>query len=177
MTIRHLIAIVALLLTAPLLADSVPESLAFRVLSEGGTALPNAVVVLGDRRIAADDDGGVLLRTEGEQRLRVLVTAEGHYPMVHTLTPGPALAAKIADVHLVRKKAGRHLLLFAGDSMLGRRFFEPRADERILVRHSNVIEDGEKLLRHVKPYVELADIASANSSPLKSSKHSACPSC
>jgi poly-gamma-glutamate capsule biosynthesis protein CapA/YwtB (metallophosphatase superfamily) len=97
--------------------------------------------------------------------VRLEVSATDHYPALQTLHRSDFVTgakAELPTIELVRKKPGRHLLLFAGDSMLSRRYFEPRAGEPALVRRSHIDEDSRALLQHIKPYVELADYASAN---------------
>ncbi len=90
--------------------------------------------------------------------IRIDVQANGYYPSIHTVHESDSPAA----ITLVEKKPGRRLLVFAGDAMLARRYFEPRADEPAVVRRTHLYEDGQEILRHVRPYVQLADIASVN---------------
>lgn len=90
--------------------------------------------------------------------LRIEASASGYYDSVHTF----ARDDEVADIVLVAKKPGRRLLLFAGDAMLSRRYFEPRENEPAVVRREQLRADGERLLAHVRPYVQLADIASVN---------------
>ncbi len=93
------------------------------------------------------------------------VSAPGYYGFVHTLHRsdfGRGRDAVIPLIELVRERPGRTLLMFAGDTMLARRYFEPRAGEPRLVGRDSVLEDGKKLLAAVRPYVELADFASVN---------------
>jgi poly-gamma-glutamate capsule biosynthesis protein CapA/YwtB (metallophosphatase superfamily) len=103
--------------------------------------------------------GAIVQRSElGRGLVRVEVSADGYYASVQTMRAD----AEPAPVTLVQKKPGRNLLLFAGDAMLARRYFEPRDGETALVRRHHVREDGEALLAHVRPYVQLADLASVN---------------
>ncbi len=109
----------------------------------------------GDFTFPLDSAATVLLRIE----------APGFYTIVQTVHRTDFVAgreARLPAVELVRKKPGRSLILFAGDSMLARRYFEPRAGEPALVRRERVLDDGMQLLQHVRPYIELADYASVN---------------
>ncbi len=159
MRYRIPVAILFLLLLLPLQVWPDTTVVSFRVVSEDGSPLPNARVSSGEQRIAPSRDGRVVLSVSDEGPHLLRVSAPDHYTMTHSIAATEQL---VADIQLVKKTDGRRLLLFAGDAMLGRRFFEPRAGEPVLVRRTSVLEDGKNILRFVKPYVELADIASVN---------------
>lgn len=137
----------ALLLLAVAAARGEPFS--GRVLDESGEPLPDAVV---ETEIAPN---GIVT---------VTASAPGHYPFRHSVLASSGLAR---DITLVARHPGRRLLMFAGDAMLARRYFEPRAGEPVLVDAASPLDDAQRLLAAVKPYVELADLASVNlESPL-----------
>ena len=60
------------------------------------------------------------------------VSASGYYGFIHTLHDSDAQSGRTDDlvIELVARKPQRRLLLFAGDAMLARRYFEPRPGER-----------------------------------------------
>ena len=126
----------------------------------GCSAMANAAPGLRIQdETGAQLQGAIVQRSElGRGLVRVEVSADGYYASVQTMRAD----AEPAPVTLVQKKPGRNLLLFAGDAMLARRYFEPRDGETALVRRHHVREDGEALLAHVRPYVQLADLASVN---------------
>jgi poly-gamma-glutamate capsule biosynthesis protein CapA/YwtB (metallophosphatase superfamily) len=132
------------------------------VVDESGQPLANAVVAIGPDRHAVDGSGRFVLDLDGE--LAVLdIRAEGFYGFLHTLHRSDAETARNDfRVELVAKQEDRRLLLFAGDAMLARRYFEPLPGEPVLVRKGHVLEDGKKLLEVIRPYVQLADYASVN---------------
>lgn len=68
----------------------------------------------------------------------------------------------IPAIEIVARKKGRVELFFAGDSMAGRRYFEPRKGERVLLRKASLDADLDALLSPMKPYIESADLASVN---------------
>ncbi len=159
MPYRILVTTSLLLLLFPLWAWPDLATIRFRVVSEDGAALPNAQVSSGEQHVAVNRDGRVVLGVSDDGPHLIRVSAPDHYTMTHSFV---ATAQSVADIQLVKKKNGRRLLLFAGDAMLSRRFFEPRAGEPVLVRRASVFEDGKNILRFVKSYVELADVASVN---------------
>ena len=54
------------------------------------------------------------------------------------------------------------MLAFVGDAMMGRRFKSPFPGEPRRIRPGLELEDSQSLLRHIKPYTELADYTSVN---------------
>ncbi|MGB5257539.1 MAG: CapA family protein [Woeseiaceae bacterium] len=146
-------------------ALAVPLLVAGRVVDETGTALANAAVAMQGVELEVGSNGEFEFQLDTPTTVALLVQAPGHYPFIHTLHrsdfPGDREAI-VPDIRLVKKKAGRTLMLFAGDAMLSRRYFEPRAGEPVLVRRDHVLNDGRKLLKAIRPYIELADFASVN---------------
>ncbi len=138
-------------------------SIGGRVIDESGNPVTGAVAHVGGAALAVDAAGRFRLDVAGE--LAVLeVRAEGYYGFVHTLHVSEALSDKVDDlvIELVAREPDRRLLVFAGDAMLSRRYFEPRPGEPVLVRKDHVLEDGKNLLRTIRPYIQLADYASVN---------------
>jgi poly-gamma-glutamate capsule biosynthesis protein CapA/YwtB (metallophosphatase superfamily) len=132
------------------------------VVNESGEPIENAVVTLGRERTPADRDGRFELEVDTD--VAVLdIRADGYYGFMHSLHRSDVEALRSnLRVELVARQAGRRLLLFAGDAMLARRYFEPLPGEPALVRKGHVLEDGRKLLEVIRPYVQLADYASVN---------------
>ena len=159
-------SIVALwLLASPAAAESLTVS--GRVVAEDGLPLRNLTLHLDGQAVGVSDDGRFVLDFDADARrtARLDISAEDYYGVVQTLHVSDFVAgdaAVLPGIEMVRKQAGRRLLMFAGDAMLSRRYFEPRSNEAVLVRESHVAEDSRNLLSHVKPYVELADYASVN---------------
>jgi poly-gamma-glutamate capsule biosynthesis protein CapA/YwtB (metallophosphatase superfamily) len=162
--IRVTLPIVALcLLSVAAAADSL--SVSGQIVAEDGLPLQNLTVHLDGEAVKASEAGRFVLAIDADARNtpRLDVSAEGYYSAVQTLHVSDFVAgAVLPTIELVRKQSGRRLILFAGDAMLSRRYFEPRSNETVLVRKDHVAQDARKLLQHVKPYVELADYASVN---------------
>lgn len=138
-----------------------------QVVGEDVLQLEGLAVRLDGQSLLTNDAGRFefSIASASAAPMRLEVSAADHYPALQTLHRSDFIAgakAELPTIELVRKKPGRHLLMFAGDSMLSRRYFEPRAGEPVLVRRSHIATDSRTLLQHIKPYVELADYASAN---------------
>ena len=145
-------------------AQAAERTIAGRVTSDAGQPIADAVIGSGDARVASDADGRFELRVVVDGPVSLRIGAAGYFTMIHTFAPEDLDAAgdSLGTIEIVARKPGRRLMLFAGDAMLARRYFEPRDGEARLVRRGRVLEDGKAVLATIKPYVELADLASVN---------------
>jgi poly-gamma-glutamate capsule biosynthesis protein CapA/YwtB (metallophosphatase superfamily) len=147
------------------LAAAAPVLVHGRVVDEAGDPVADATLLSGGTKLEVSSSGEFALSLNTATTVRISVSAPGYYTFLQTLHRSdfvPGREAILPDLELVQKKPGRTLLMFAGDSMLSRRYFEPRDAEPTLVRQASILDDGKKLLAHIRPYVELADYASVN---------------
>jgi poly-gamma-glutamate capsule biosynthesis protein CapA/YwtB (metallophosphatase superfamily) len=135
-----------------------------RITDDHGAPIPGARIEVGGQRVESGADGDFVVTANLDMPATLRFSADGHYEAVQTFGRSDVAAADgdIGSIALVARRPGRRLLLFAGDAMLARRFFEPLAGEPVFVRRDHVLEDGKALLAQIKPYVELADFASVN---------------
>lgn len=119
--------------------------------------------------LEASDDGRFAFEFPPGDVFAVTVSAAGHYSMRHTFSRSELIASRdesgstaIPDIVLVKRRPGRSLFVFAGDTMMGRRYASPQTGEPVLIREDNIAEDSQQLLANMKPYFELADYASVN---------------
>lgn len=160
---RLLLAIAILVLLENTAAA--PLEVSGRVVDEAGLAIGDAGVSVQRNEIEVGENGHFSFELDSPTTVSLRVQAPGYYPFVHTLHRSDFVSgsdAILPDVQLVAREAGRTLLVFAGDSMLSRRYFDPRAGEPALVRRDSVFDDGKRLLEGLRPYIELADFASVN---------------
>lgn len=142
-----------------------PIDISGKVTSENGNRLDELRVQLGKMKTNVDASGRFAFTIDSNLRdpLLLRVTAKGHYPSLQAVHPADFTNdSAIPQIELVQRRAGRQLMLFAGDAMLSRRYFEPVSGEPVLVREASLARDARALLQHVKPFVELADYASVN---------------
>jgi len=167
MTVRKTTAFVLMLVVTaiPSRATAEPVLVHGRIVGESGQAIDRVTLQVRGESLDVSQGGEFALSLDTPTTVLLEISAPGYYSFAHTLHRSdfvPGRVATMPAIELVQKKPERTLLVFAGDSMLSRRYFEPRDGEPILVRRERIVEDGRKLLRHVRPYVELADYASVN---------------
>ncbi|MDH3273533.1 MAG: CapA family protein [Gammaproteobacteria bacterium] len=147
-------------------AQAAPDGLvvAGRIVDEARSPIADAAVSINSRPAVVNENGEYQFVVDSSEPLLIDISADGYYRVVHTVHQSDFAAgsSRVADIELVSKAAERRMLVFAGDAMLARRYFEPLSGEPALVRRDHVTEDGQNLLRPIKPYIELADYASVN---------------
>lgn len=133
-----------------------------RVVDVNGNPI-SAVLSIGDERFAVDSDGSFAVTPFAALVYKIEVEADGFYSMRHTFSHAELMqGTKIGDIVLVARKSGRTLFVFGGDTMIGRRFYDPFEGEPVLVHPGTRLEDSKLLLAEMKPYLERADYASVN---------------
>jgi hypothetical protein len=155
------ILVLGLLLGAPFAAA---QTIHGRILGDEGEAIAEARIEVAGQIVQSDADGRFTVAASARGPFSLRVDADGYYPAVQTFadTMLEAVDGDVGSITIVARRPDRRLLLFAGDAMLARRFFEPPPGDPRLVRPEHVLEDGKRLLAPIKPYIELADFASVN---------------
>lgn len=158
----------AIFLLFTLFAHAGELSLSGRVVDEKGGSLAGASIDLNGQLVTADQNGAFKV-TVGEADLYTLrYSAADHFPVIHSYSSlelswsGGDGRHKVPDVTLVKRQEGRVMMAFGGDAMMGRRYSEPYIGEPVLIREGHEAEDTKALLRHMKPYLDLADFATVN---------------
>jgi hypothetical protein len=157
---KRLALLGCMLLASPALAATITGFL----VDDSGQPIPGATVAVGNAQFTTAADGRFDVRVDLAEPAALHISADGHYKAVHTFSAADidAVDGDVGRITLVARQPGRRLLLFAGDAMLARRFFEPPEGEPALLQRDRVFEDGKRLLAAIRPYVELADFASVN---------------
>ena len=138
-----------------------------RVTGESAAIESGLTVAVDGERLEVDSRGNFSFdfARSSSRPLLIRASADGYYTALQTVHRSDVvdgIGSRIPTIELVRKKPGRRLLMFAGDTMLTRRYAEPRDGEPVLVDRDDPLGDAKALLQHIKPYVELAEFASVN---------------
>ena len=155
-TKRLLLASAAVILILCDNALAAPLRVGVRVADEAGNGVAGATVAVQRKVLVANSEGEVVFEIDSPTTVAVRVEAPGYYAFIHTLHRSDFLPdgkTVVPDIRLVKRVPGRTLFMFAGDAMLSRRYFEPRAGEPVLVRRDSVLADGKKLLAPIRPYI------------------------
>ena len=165
---RLTVTTAAIFLLFTLFAHAGELSLSGRVVDERGGALAGASIDLNGQLVSADQDGAFKVTVGAAGLYTLSYSAEDHFPVIHSYSSlelswsGDDGKHKVPDVTLVKRQEGRVMMAFGGDAMMGRRFSEPYIGEPVLIRSGHEAEDTKALLRHMKPYLALADFATVN---------------
>jgi poly-gamma-glutamate capsule biosynthesis protein CapA/YwtB (metallophosphatase superfamily) len=165
---KQMLFIMLVLLATRVSADTISGT----VLDDAGRPIPGATVAVGEMAIRTEADGRFELEVDLDEPASLQIGADDFYTAMHSFAREDIAAADghVGNITLVARRPERRLLLFAGDAMLARRFFEPPEGEPALLRRDRVLADGKRLLEAIRPYVQLADFASVNLETQLSSK-------
>ncbi|MDG5747380.1 CapA family protein [Qipengyuania sp. XHP0207] len=174
------IAASALLFAQPIAAH--PDE----ALVGGAIIAPGEIAITGmlDGRRDRLEFAGVSVSINGRP---ASVAADGHFGGTFALAPtyrveitGPGIFAAIQtfataelrdetcsclaipSIEVVARSKDRIELFFGGDTMAGRRYFEPPSGQRQLLYRETLAADLDRLLAPMRPYMESADLASVN---------------
>lgn len=134
------------------------------VTKESGEALEGAVIRFADGSELKTEQGRYRLSLSQQETYQLTFLAPGYFSMIHTLgrLDIEALQGALPPVILVEKKPGRTLVVFAGDTVLSRRYHQPLPGEPRFIRPEHKLEDSKALFASIKPYLALADYTSIN---------------
>jgi poly-gamma-glutamate capsule biosynthesis protein CapA/YwtB (metallophosphatase superfamily) len=158
------ITILCLLLAQATVAQASTMPVRGQVVGDEGLPIAGATIEARGRQFTSGPDGRFEFPADVDEPLSLHISAGGYYAMIHTFAREDiaALGGDVGPITIVAQRADRRLLLFTGDAMLARRYFEPPAGEPALMRKGSELEDGKKILEPIRPYIELADHASVN---------------
>ncbi|UTW53982.1 CapA family protein [Kordiimonas sp. SCSIO 12610] len=138
------------------------------VKSANGSPL-SARVLINGHPVPVSANGAFQYDIQEAEIYQLIFSADDYYPMIHTFshyelaeTSNISNQLFIPSVSLVKQKPGRSLMVFGGDMMMGRRYNSPHPGEPILIREDSKNVDTKAILRHVKPYLSIADLAAVN---------------
>lgn len=111
-------------------------------------------------------DGQFSIRIADQDVYQLKLSGSDVFDSLHTFSQAELIGKdgvmSVPPIVLVEKKAGRRLLTFGGDAMMGRRYLDPQWNEEPLIRAETRLEDMKSILSEMKPYFEIADYSSIN---------------
>lgn len=124
-------------------------------------------VSLSGAKSKTDDKGNFTLITSITDTYLIKITHPHYYRNIQTfshyeLTKSNKELGIVNDIYLVKKQKGRVMLAFAGDVMMGRRYYKPYFGDDVLIDPEDKISGSKAIVEHIKPYMSLADFAAVN---------------
>ncbi len=135
-----------------------------KVMGIGHTdAISNTRIGSHTRNVTTDTDGRFNIKLS-EPLLQLKFDLQGFYSSVHSFSLDELQqnSATIPTIILTKKRAGRVMLAFGGDVMMGRRFFKPYFDDQTLLHGDSLLSDSKRVVEQMKPYMSVADLAAVN---------------
>lgn len=138
------------------------------VLDEVGNGVPFAQISLGANSFKANKSGKFQLDIEEQTLYSLSFSKPGFYSIIHTFSIGEITTfsktaeQQIPPITLVAKSKDRTMFAFGGDVMMGRRFHKPYFGNDILIKEQTIEQDTKAIVKHIKPYMALADFAVVN---------------
>ena len=137
------------------------------VLNEHFEPLSNASIVVTDKKVTSSESGLFTLNMARKDSYQIQISHPDYYSIVQTfshfeLTNKASNTAVISDIILVKKKADRVMFAFAGDVMMGRRYYKPYFGDNVLIHPNNKLADSKAIVQNIRPYMSIADYASVN---------------
>ena len=159
---RTIVFLVLSILSVGVLAAWQPLSMKGIVVDEQGQPLPLVEVMIAGKAATTDTSGRFEVALIGQDRYQVTFSAKGFYNKVHNFSHQEVQTQNNLKFTLVERKAGRIMMAFGGDVMMGRRYYSPYFDDPVLINDQSVLSDSKAILRHIKPYLTIADFAAVN---------------
>lgn len=137
-----------------------------RLLTENQTPIAQAKVILSGGSTSTDKQGYYQVKVENSDVYQLNYSKQGYYSNVQTFShfelTNQNIPLKIADIILVKKVKERVMFAFAGDAMMGRRYYKPYFGDEVLINDDSRLKDSREIVENVKPYLSLADVAAVN---------------
>ncbi len=135
-----------------------------KIISQDGKAVSGVKVKLSGKNVLTDKQGIYQLSTAVEDTYQLSLHKSDYFSAIQTFSHYELTqnSSTIADITLVKKAKKRVMLAFAGDVMMGRRFYKPYFGDEVLIHRDNKLSDSKAIVQHIKPYMSLADYAAVN---------------
>lgn len=141
-----------------------PLTVQGKVVDEKGKALTTVSIEVNGLKVKTSANGRYILALPASEVYQLTFSKNNYFSIVQTFSRYELVqkSSTIADITLVKKNDKRVMLAFAGDVMMGRRFYKPYFGDEVLIHHNNKLNDSKAIVQHIKPYMSLADYAMVN---------------
>jgi len=138
-----------------------------RVLAENNKPIAKVSISVGERRVSSDKAGQFEIKVKANDVYKVSFSKKNYFDSIQTfshyeLKTKAQEYGKLTDITLVVKKESRVMLAFGGDTMMGRRFYQPYFGDAVLIHPESKLLDSKAVVEYIKPYMSIADYAAVN---------------
>jgi len=138
-----------------------------RVLAENNKPIAKVNVSVGEQRVTSDKTGLFEIKVKLSDLYQVSFSKKNYFDSIQTfshfeLNTKNKGYGKLTDITLVVKKESRVMLAFGGDTMMGRRFYQPYFGDAVLIHSESKLVDSKAVVEYIKPYMSIADYAAVN---------------
>lgn len=132
------------------------------VVDENNKPIAAAKVAVAGKTLITDEKGHFKANLKGLSKYQLSFSAIGFYDKIHNFSHQELTSSQSIEFVLVEQKPGRTMMAFGGDVMMGRRYYAPFFDDAVLIDEQSILSDSKEILRHIKPYLTIADFAAIN---------------
>jgi len=138
-----------------------------RILAENNNPIAKVSVSVGEQRVTSDKTGQFEIKVKVSDLYQVSFSKKNYFDSIQTfshfeLNTKNQDYGKLTDITLVLKKEDRVMLAFGGDTMMGRRFYQPYFGDAVLIHPESKLVDSKAVVEYIKPYMSIADYAAVN---------------
>lgn len=123
-------------------------------------------VDVNNYQLRVNADGTFAVQIDDQDVYTITISGNEVYTSTHTFSRAELAVEDhgltVPPITVVSRKPRRRLLTFGGDTMIGRRYLEPRWNEEKLVHDKSRVQDMKNILAGMKPYFEPADFSAVN---------------
>lgn len=137
------------------------------VNDEKGNGITRVNVDVNGVKFTSDKSGHFTIKVKRADIYQIKFSKKGFYSNIQTfshyeLSQINKLDGDIDTITLVKRAKSRVMLAFGGDVMMGRRYYSPYFGDEILIHENSRLSDSQSIVKHVKPYMSLADFSAVN---------------
>ena len=138
------------------------------LLGDSGKALADAQITINGASATSQPSGAFSVALEIADTYRVSINRDGYYDAYQVfshaelINRGWIADGQLEPIELVKRKSGRVMFTFSGDAMMGRRYWQPKFGDPVLIDEQDTLADTKAIVAHMKPYLERADFAVVN---------------
>lgn len=144
------------------MANSQELDVTINIVDEQNKPIANAAIEIALDTKRSNTKGTSRFELAKQDVYQFNISAPGYYNRVHHFGYTELQQQPTIQIELIKQQAGRVMMAFGGDVMMGRRYLAPYFNDPVLITKNNTLDEAKKIVKHMKPYLSLADFAAVN---------------